>query len=122
MDPFLTAAAIASLITCAVHTFVGGAEIAKPLLRTEGLSRVPKLTAYYCWHMVTILLFAMGLAYGYAATVPGNTALVVAMTGLAASFAVLSLGLALATRTRLMHLPQWIFFVAIATLAVPSLV
>lgn len=121
MDPFLVAAGIVSLTTCAVHVVLGGAEIARPLLQADGLARIPKLTAYYCWHMVTILLFAMALAYGYAAAVPGNMALAVATTGLSAAFAVLSLGLALGTRTRLTHLPQWVFFVAITALAAPGL-
>jgi hypothetical protein len=62
------AAAAASLVTLAVHTFVGGAFVARPLLSDQSLPKAAKWLAYYCWHIVTLLLLAMAAAFGAAAT------------------------------------------------------
>jgi hypothetical protein len=62
------AAAAASLVTLAVHTFVGGAFVARPLLSDQSLPKAAKWLAYYCWHIVTFLLLAMAAAFGAAAT------------------------------------------------------
>jgi hypothetical protein len=62
------AAAISALITFAVHTFVGGAFVARPLLASRGLPRATKWLAYYCWHIVTLLLLALAAAFAATAT------------------------------------------------------
>ena len=49
MNWFLLIAAILSFVTFAVHLFVGGREIATPLLKSD-LDQVPKLTAYTKLH------------------------------------------------------------------------
>lgn len=61
------AAAASSLATFAVHTFVGGAYVARPLLSDQELPKAAKWLAYYCWHVVTILLLALAAAFGSAA-------------------------------------------------------
>src|SRR6478735_10545487 len=62
MNPWLGAAALAAFSTFLIHTFVGGRLIARPLLAARDLPRVPRLTVYYCWHMVSLLLFGMAVA------------------------------------------------------------
>lgn len=62
------AAAASSLVTFAVHTFVGGAFVAKPLLADQSLPKAAKWLAYYCWHIVTLLLLTMAAAFAAAAT------------------------------------------------------
>jgi hypothetical protein len=62
------AAAASSLVTFAVHTFVGGTFVARPLLSDQTLPRAAKWLAYCCWHIVTLLLLAMAVAFGAAAT------------------------------------------------------
>lgn len=120
MNAWLVAAAAAAFATFLVHTFVGGRAIAAPLLAATALARVPRYTAYYCWHMVTLLLAAMSAALGWSA-VHANAALTVLVLALAVGFAALSLALVLRFRVSPWHLPQWTFFVAIAALTAAGL-
>jgi hypothetical protein len=120
MNWFLLIAAILSFVTFAVHFFIGGREIATPLLKSD-LDQVPKLTAYYCWHMVTLMLLLMTTTFGYACFFPGNAALVVIMIIFSVGCALLSFGLIAVYRVSLMQLPQWIFFVLISIFAFISL-
>jgi hypothetical protein len=120
MNSWLLASALAALVTFLVHLIVGGREIAAPLMRASGLARIPRLTTYYCWHMVSILLLAMAIALGWAAW-HANPPLVLLLVLLAAAFAVLSLGLVVAFRVSPWHLPQWLFFVLIALLGAVGL-
>lgn len=115
MNSWLLAAAVAALLTFVVHTFVGGRLIAAPLLAAQGLARIPRLTTYYCWHMVSILLLAMALALAWTAF-RANPPLALLLVLLATAFAVLSLGLVAAFRVSPWQLPQWAFFVLIAVL------
>lgn len=120
MNAWLAAAAAVAFATFLVHTFVGGREIAAPLLAAKSLPRVPRYTAYYCWHMVTLLLAAMAAALGWTA-LHANAALTVLMLALASGFALLSLGLVLRFRVSPWYLPQWTFFVVIAALTAAGL-
>ncbi|HSX62266.1 MAG TPA: hypothetical protein VLF18_18945 [Tahibacter sp.] len=115
MNTWLAAAAAVAFATFLIHTFVGGREIARPLLAARDLPRIPRLTAYYCWHMVTILLLAMSAALGWTAA-HANTPLAVLMLVLALAFTALSLALVVAYRVRPWYLPQWSLFAAIAAL------
>lgn len=116
MNPWLVAAALAAFSTFLIHTFVGGRLIARPLLAARDLPRVPRLTAYYCWHMVSLLLFGLAVALAWAARY-ANPALVVASAALATAFAMLSLGLVAAHRVKPWHMPQWALFLVIAALS-----
>jgi hypothetical protein len=116
MNLWLAAAAAVAFATFLIHTVIGGREIARPLLAARDLARIPRLTAYYCWHMVTILLLGMSVSLAWAAR-HANTPLVVLMTALAFAFTALSLGLVAAYRVRPWYLPQWSLFAVIAVLA-----
>lgn len=116
MNSWLVAAAVAAFLTFLIHTLVGGREIAAPLLAARGLAHIPRLTAYYCWHMVTILLLAMALTLAWAAW-QANPPLVVLMSLLAFAFAALSLFLVLRFRVRPWYLPQWSLFLVIGAFA-----
>lgn len=98
--------------TCLIHLFLGGARIARPLLEATGLRTVPKLTLYYCWHMVTILLAGLAGMLLAAALLPAP---VLAWTALAftLSFALLSLAIVAVKRVRPLHMPQWLLFLLI---------
>ena len=116
MNTPLLAGAVLSLATWAIHLVLGGRDIARPLLEAN-LAPVPKLTAYYCWHLVTIVLFAMSGAYAYAAWVPGGRDVAILVTGLSVAFAAWS-GLLVASRhPHPLELPQWILFLGIAATA-----
>jgi len=107
-------AACATFMTFLIHTLIGGSRIARPLRASE-LPRVPKYTTYYCWHMVTVMLFAMPLGLAYAAWTE-ERALAIFLFFLAAGFCVLSLGMVIAFRVHPRRMPQWLLFMVITTL------
>ena len=114
MNTLLLIAGIISFITFIVHTFVGGAEIADPLMETTDLQEIPKLTAYYCWHMVTLLLFSMSCAYLYVAIIQPSLPLTVVMTGLAGACGVLSAAMVIMRKLKPLDYPQWLLLLTIA--------
>lgn len=113
MNSWWVVAAVMSFATFLIHALVGGREIARPLLAARDLARIPRLTAYYCWHMVTIVLLAMAAALAWAAWYP-NMPLVVLIFTLALAFMLLSLAFVAAFRVRPWYLPQWSLFAAIS--------
>lgn len=114
MNAWLALAAALAAITTLIHVILGGREIATPLLATERLHAVPKFTMYYCWHLVTIMLAALALALGLAATGLGSRDLAVFATVGAALFCLWGLGMVALFRLRIAHFPQWALFAAIA--------
>ena len=111
----LVVAAVVALGTFFIHTFAGGREVAGPLLASADLRRVPKLTMYFCWHIVTLVLLLLAAALGYSALFePHNRALLILCLLLAAGCALWNVALIIATRSRAWHLPQWTLFTAIA--------
>jgi len=117
MNIALAIAALFSLLTWGIHTFVGGPSTVKPLLASK-MDPVAKYTNYYCWHMVTLVLLAMAGGFGYAAVAPGGRDVAVLFTLLSASFAVWSLALVVRSKRRAIELPQWMLFIAITVPAV----
>ena len=112
--PFL-AAGILSFAIWGIHTFAGGAAIARPLLAVE-LDSVVKYTQYYCWHIVTIVLLAVALAFTYSAFRTDANDLGWVMTVLAAAFALWGLLLPPFVRQAYSQLPQGWLFVPVALL------
>ena len=88
---FYWAAAIMSLVTFSVHTFIGGPRVAVPLLSNSSLPRASKWLNYYCWHITTIYTFFMGGAYAYVALNPARPELAVFVSLLNASLSILSI-------------------------------
>lgn len=117
MDPGFLLAAGLTLITALIHLFAGGDEVAKPLLGSADMGTVPRLTAYYCWHITSIILVAMAGGFAFVGFHPEETSLAVLLTGLTAAFAALSIVLVVVNRLGLLALPQWIFFTAISLAA-----
>ena len=118
---FFVAAATASYATFAVHTFVGGPAIAEPLLAAKDIRTIPKYTNYYCWHLTTLTLFAMGCAFAWAAIFPAGIELAWFAFLLSTSFLIWGVTLILQTRQKFAHFPQWLMFTTISALAVPGL-
>jgi len=113
----LAAASALSFATAAIHVFIGGPDAARPLLQSE-MRTVPKLTNYYCWHLVTITLLAMGAGFALAALYPGEALMATMWTVLAAAFALWSVALFVMRRVSPLALPQWALFTPIAALGV----
>lgn len=114
MNAWLALAAVLAAATTLIHFVLGGREVAAPLLATERLHSVPKFTMYYCWHLVTIVLAALALAFGLVATGRGSRDLALFATGGAALFCLWSLGMIGLFRLRIAYFPQWALFAAIS--------
>lgn len=114
MNAWLALAALLAAATTLIHAILGGREIATPLLAAERLHAVPKFTLYYCWHLVTIVLAALALAFGLVAIGLGSRDLALFATVGAALFCLWSLGMVGLFHLRIAHFPQWALFAAIA--------
>lgn len=114
MNAWLALAAVLAAATTLIHAILGGREIATPLLAAERLHAVPKFTLYYCWHLVTIVLAALALAFGLVAIGLGSRDLALFATAGAALFCLWGLGMVGLFRLRIAHFPQWALFAAIA--------
>ena len=110
---WLHIAATISLVTLIAHIFGGGKSAAQPLL-ASGLDDEAKLTNYYCWHMVTIIIAFMCLCFALTAGGYTSADLAVAATLLAALFTLWSIGLIFWKKQKVTTLPQWILFLPIA--------
>ncbi len=101
-----------TFFTCLIHIFGGGPDTARPLLASE-LEPVAKYTNYYCWHMATITILAMALAFLYAAFYPSGWDVGFMAWGLSLGFTAWSLLLIAWKHPRPFQLPQWTLFLVI---------
>ncbi len=113
---FLWAAAVMSMVTFAVHTFVGGPRVVEPLLADTRLPKASKWLNYYCWHITTVFTLSMGGAYVYVAMNPERQELVVFLTGLTASFSLLSAAVALKGEINPFRFPSTTLFAVVSIL------
>lgn len=118
----LWAAAIMSVVTFAVHTFVGGPRVAAPLLADTNLPKASKWLNYYCWHITTIYTFIMGGAYAYVAFNTEKIELVVFLSILNVSFAILSAVVAIKGNINPFRFPSTSLFATVSILGILSLV
>ena len=118
---FLWSAALSSAITFAVHTFIGGRFVARPLLADRSLPKPARWLAYYCWHITTVLLATMAASYGWAAWNGGQQDLAIATTGLAALLSALSIAVALKGRINPLRFPSTSLFALTACLGAAGL-
>ena len=110
MNTLLVIAAGLSLFNLALHFFIGGRSIARPLLETAGLTDEVKYVQYYCWHLATLsIALQLGL-FVIAAFMPTMGVLAIIGTVFAASFALLGIAMAPALKVSYGVLPQgWLF-------------
>lgn len=118
MNMLILLAGGASGIICLIHVFAGGRHIARPLLGARDLHDVPKYTQYYCWHLVTIVLAAMSLAFLYAAFSAGARDVAMVMGVIAAAFAVFGLLIVPITKQSYRQMPQGWLFLPVALLGI----
>lgn len=119
-DLFLWAAAALSGIWWAVHTFIGGREVAAPL-KSSDLPVIVRATAWLCWHLVTAVLAILTLLFAGAALfdMPGMT---LAATLLVAGISVAGVLAAPALSVSYKVLPQGWLFVPVAALGALAVV
>ncbi|HER26508.1 MAG TPA: hypothetical protein ENI69_05310 [Rhodospirillales bacterium] len=115
------AAIIVNFAIFLIHVFVGGPAIARPMLAATDLKTVAKLTNYYCWHLVSIVLFAMGLCWIWFLADPAAREVAILATGFSVAFLVWGLVLVVWKRQRHLEMPQWILFAASAAVSIGAL-
>ncbi|MEM9630176.1 MAG: hypothetical protein AAGA50_02540 [Pseudomonadota bacterium] len=110
MNSYLLVAAGLSVFVCLLHAFLGGRSIAVPLLKASDLHPVPKYVAYYCWHIVTIVLAAIAVMFAIAGVRAESLDLAWVATALTASFCVLGLAVPPLKGQKYKNMPQgWLF-------------
>ena len=107
-------AAVAMAAIAALHIVGGGAELARPLLNQKVLGAAVTFNLYYAWHLVSVMLVAMALAYGAAAFSASHRSLGSAASLLALAFAVLNIVIGLQAGLYPWGLPQWVLFAPVA--------
>jgi len=118
----LWAAAVMSVVTFAIHTFIGGPRVAVPLLANTNLPIASKWLNYYCWHITTIYTFVMGGAYAYVAIYPERIELVVFVSILNVSFAILSAIVAMKGNINPFRFPSTSLFASVSILGILSMI
>jgi len=109
-------------VTFAVHTFLGRSRVAVPLLADTHLPIASKWLNYYCWHITTIYTFVMGGGYAYVAINPEKIELVVFLSILNVSFAILSAAVAMKGRINPFRFPSTSLFASVSILGILSLI
>lgn len=110
MNVVFLSAAVLSLAVCLIHTFAGGRAIAVPLLRASDLKPVPKYVAYYCWHIVTIVLAMVSVMFLLAGLRAGSLDLGWMATAFVAAFCLLGLAVPPLKKQKYSQMPQgWLF-------------
>jgi hypothetical protein len=118
---WLLRAATLSLVTMAVHIFLAGLETVGPLLSAKDLASIPRATAYYCWHIVTITIGAMGAAFAMSAMTGTPDAAIIA-TFMAAGFTIWNVALIISHKLPWLQMGQWALFGTITILGIIGLV
>jgi hypothetical protein len=120
MNRRLLAASLMAAFTTGVHVFMGGADIASPLLEST-LAAEPRLTLYAVWHMASITLGLSAIAY-FIAGLPrheqSSRSLVVFVSALWLGFALIFVVIALIQPENgwLLKLPQWVLLAPVGLL------
>lgn len=107
MSVWLVLAGISATFTAFVHTFAGQKFVVNPLLRQENFDQVSRYTNYYCWHIVTIVLFSMGVLYFLAASDERFFLFAWLATFYATLFVIWNLIMIAMNGLRLKQFPQW---------------
>jgi hypothetical protein len=89
------AAAVLSMVTFGVHTFIGGKFVARPLLASIELPRASLWLNYFTWHMATVMLLFMSAGFAFAASRPDATDVAALLTLMAATFSPLCIWVAI---------------------------
>jgi hypothetical protein len=121
MNLYLNLAGVLALGVCLTHLILGGREIVRPFLSVEKMPGIARYTMYYCWHLVTITLAGMALAFFMAAQPGGSRSLAVFATMGAASFAALNFGMNLRLGLSFARHPQGFLFLPVAAMGTVGL-
>lgn len=116
---FFAAGTIAALWFL-VHIFLGGRDIAGPLLASTELHPVVRDVNYICWHFVSVGIAGMAGFFLWAGYV-GDTSLAMAGTLMAAGFTLTGVAIAFKQGANHLAVPQGWLFLPIAALGIAGL-
>lgn len=117
---FFASAGSLAAIWWAIHTFVGGRQIARPLVAATELPPLVRHTQYLCWHFTTVPFACMATFY-FLAAFTGVTAYAIAATLLSSGFVVVGVGLVISLGEDHGKLPQGWLFLPVAALGLLGL-
>lgn len=100
-----------TFIVACLHTFVGGPQLVTPLLKNSQMDEPVKLLFYYCWHIVTFILFGLAMCFAYAAYSYDGKVLGIVASITCSFFVVWSFGLVVWKKQKHKDMPQWILFI-----------
>ena len=113
-NPGFATAALLSLITFGIHTFIGGRFAARPLLEAHDFHKASRWLNYFTWHMVTVMLLFMAGGFGWAAFHRGAFDVAVLLMLMAASFSPLCIWVALKGGISPWRFPaSWLFLLIV---------
>ena len=112
---FFWLAGALSAVWFSVHLFVGGRQVAQPLLQATALDPLVRNTQYLCWHFTSVAIATMAGFFLWGAHT-GVSAYAVAGTVLALGFVVVGVGLVLGMKENHLKLPQGWLFLPVAVL------
>lgn len=121
MNIWLFTAGLFAGTVCLTHLLLGGREIVRPFLAVERMPGIARYTMYYCWHLVTITLAGMALAFVMAAQPGGARVLAIFATCGAASFALLNVAMNLRLGLSFARHPQGFLFMPVAAFGAAGL-
>ena len=117
---FSVAAGLAA-IWLAVHFFIGGREIARPLIEAEKLPSIVKHTQYLCWHFTTVAIACIA-AFFCLAIFTEIAAFATSATVLALGFFLVGVSLIVVLGESHARLPQGWLFLPVAALGAGGLI
>lgn len=116
---FVLAGAL-SAVWFVVHFFIGGREIARPLMHSAAIDTLVRHTQYLCWHFTSFTIAAIAGFFFWSAY-SGVSAFAAAGTVLASGFVLVGVGLVFGLRERHLTLPQGWLFLPVAGLGLYGL-
>lgn len=108
-------AALVSFVWFLVHLFIGGKQVARPLLMSD-LDPVVLQTQYLCWHLTSVTIAIMAILFAMAVWL-ATPAYGVAGLILAAGFALVGISIVPLRRWSYKTVPQGWLFVPVVALA-----
>jgi len=104
-----------------MHVFAAGPRIAVPVRDCPELKPVIRLTNYYCWHIVSIVLAQLVFLFGWAAFSQAASLLALVGTSSVVAFGLWGFVLVVKTKQSFKFMPQALLFAPIAVLGIVGL-
>ncbi len=115
MQYALWCAAAVSALAFYIHTFIGGKQIARPLLDNTTLPPASKWLNYYCWHIATMILALLAMTYAILPLIKNIQPLIIFLAIMTTSAGILSAAIEWKAGAKPLSFPSTSLFIVIAT-------